>query len=159
MKKLFLELLELSVLLLLLSCNNNDIYNHYQSIDDEGWSNKNNITFDFEVDDTISLHNMYIYVRHNQEYQFNNLWLFIKSSAPNGKISIDTVECLLADNKGKWFGRGLGDIFDLEILWGKNVRFPLKGRYVVEYQQAMRVDNLQGIKKMGLRIEKIQLTQ
>ncbi len=84
------------------------------------------------------------------------MWVFIKSSAPNGQTSIDTLECILADKTGKWAGDGLGDIWDIQIPWRMNVRFPVSGKYTVEYEQAMRVDDLPGIMDMGLRIEKAE---
>lgn len=158
MKNTKVKLIPFIVLILILnSCNNNNIYDRYQKIDGEVWNNKQKLRFEFDIDDTISLHNIYLNIRHDQEYSYNNLWLFIKSIAPNGRNSIDTLECILANNKGLWLGNGLGDILDLEVLWKKNIRFPFKGTYYVEVEQAMRVDNLQGIKKIGLRIEKIKI--
>ena len=138
----------------LVSCDSNRVYEEYTEIPDNTWNNKNKVKFEFEISDTTTLHNVYINVRHASHYQYNNLWIFVKSSAPNGKTDIDTVECLLADKTGKWIGDGLGDIWDLQIPWKMNVRFPVSGKYIVEYEQAMRVDDLPGIMDIGLRVEK-----
>ncbi|HOZ29796.1 MAG TPA: gliding motility lipoprotein GldH [Bacteroidales bacterium] len=140
--------------LLFTSCDRNRVYEEYIKIDDYVWQNKNIVRFEFEIQDTSSLHNVYINVRHATIYPYNNLWLFIKSSSPNGLTNIDTVECVLSDEKGKWLGDGSGDIWDIQIPWKMGVRFPIAGNYIVEYQQAMRVDALPGIMDMGLRIEK-----
>lgn len=138
----------------LISCDRNRVYEEYTEIPDNIWNNKNKVKFEFEITDTASLHNVYVSIRHASHYQYNNLWVFIKSSAPNGKTDIDTLECILADKTGKWAGDGLGDIWDIQIPWKMNVRFPVSGKYIVEYEQAMRVDDLPGIMDMGLRIEK-----
>lgn len=140
--------------ILFTSCDRNKVYEEFIKIDDYVWQNKTKIKFEFEIKDTTSLHNVYINVRHATVYPYNNLWLFIKSSSPNGQTNIDTVECVLSDSKGKWLGDGIGDIWDMQIPWKMGVRFPVAGKYIVEYEQGMRVDALPGITDMGLRIEK-----
>lgn len=136
MKKTNKKALSLLVLMFFnvffISCDRNKVYEEYQNIHDKD-----------------------IPIRHSSEYQYKNLWLFVKSSAPNGVIKIDTLECNLADDYGKWYGKGSGSIRNLQWPWKMNVRFPHKGKYSVEYEQAMRIDQLPGIMKMGLRIEKV----
>ena len=71
-------------------------------------------------------------------------------------MSNDTLECILADEKGKWLGNGLGDIYDNQILFKKNVRFPLAGKYTFEIQHGMRADIVPLIMDVGLRIAKTE---
>ena len=144
-------------LILFMSCDRNKVYEDYIKIDNYVWMNDNNVKFEFDVDDTVSLYNVYINVRHANVYPYSNLWLFITSSAPNGAKNKDTVECILAGNNGKWLGDGLGDIWDMQRPWKLNVRFGHKGKYRIEMEQAMRVDALPGIMDMGLRVEKVEV--
>jgi len=146
-------LLILAIVLTLVSCDRNKVYEEYVEFDEIAWGLDNPVNFEFEVEDTVGLHNVYINVRHANLYQFNNLWMFVTSSAPNGTINVDTVECVLADIEGKWLGEGLGDIWDIQIPWKQNVRFPYKGKYRVECVQGMRIDKLPGIMGIGLRVE------
>ena len=69
-------------------------------------------------------------------------------------MSNDTLECILADEKGKWLGTGIGDIYDNQIPFKKNVLFPKKGKYKFEIEQGMRTDIVPLIMDIGLRIEK-----
>ena len=69
------------------------------------------------------------------------------------KVLLKTFHLHLSDSKGKWLGEGLGDIWDIQIPWKMGVRFPVAGKYLVEYEQGMRVDALPGIMDLGLRIE------
>ena len=135
------------------SCDRNKVYEDYIEIDDYVWNSSKPLSFEFEVSDTSALHDIYVNVRHANQYQYSNLWLFINSWSPSGLKAVDTLECVLADDHGKWVGSGLGDIWDTQILWKKNVRFATAGKYHVEYNQAMRTDNLVGIMDMGLRVE------
>jgi gliding motility-associated lipoprotein GldH len=68
----------------------------------------------------------------------------------------DTIEVILADNRGKWLGSGLGDIWDLQQIYKENIRFAQQGRYTFEYQQAMRTEKLPFILDVGLRVEKVK---
>lgn len=156
MKKNSIILSLFVAIFLFASCDRNKVYEKNIEIDNNLWKNSESVKFEFEIDDTVSLHNVFINIRHASGYQFNNLWLFVKSSAPNGQTNIDTLECVMSDKTGKWLGDGLGDIYDLQLPWRLNVRFPVKGKYTVEFKQAMRVEVLPGIMDMGLRVEKAE---
>jgi gliding motility-associated lipoprotein GldH len=60
----------------------------------------------------------------------------------------------LADYDGKWLGSGISDVKFNRFLFQKGVRFPQKGRYFFEIEQAMRVKDLKGIVDIGIRLEK-----
>ena len=146
----------LVITLFICSCNNNKVYEEYVEIKDNKWSNDNIVKFEFEIEDTSNLHNIYINIRHANVYQYNNLWLFVTSSAPNGDKETDTLECVLVDKENKWIGEGLGDIWDAQIPWKANIRFSHSGIYRVQFEQAMRVDVLHGIMDIGLSVEKVE---
>ncbi len=73
---------------------------------------------------------------------------------PDGFVSRDTLECILADESGAWLGDGSGDIFDNQILFKKNFKMKQKGNYVFVLEQGMRVENLPMIMDVGIRLEK-----
>jgi gliding motility-associated lipoprotein GldH len=70
-------------------------------------------------------------------------------------MSVDTLECLLADEQGSWLGKGAGNVWDNQILLKKNVRFPRKGVYSFLITQGMRKDPLVDVADVGLRIERV----
>lgn len=143
-------------ILLLSSCNNGVLYQKYVSLPDKVWDVKNPLIFKVEVSDTMNYYNIFVNVRNEDNYTYSNLYLFINITSPAHTTEKDTMECMLADpNTGKWFGRGLGDIWDNKILFKRNVRFPRKGEYLFSYTQAMRTDKLSMIRDAGLSIEKV----
>ena len=77
--------------------------------------------------------------------------------SPDGRSLTDTLEYDLADEKGRWYGKGSGDVHELRLPWRSNVYFPLKGEYVFRIQHGMRSTDLRGVYDFGLRIEKITI--
>lgn len=144
------------IMIFLNSCDSNRVFQEYKKIDKYIWDENDIIEFQFEIDDTISLHNLYVNIRHSGNYPFNNLWLFITSTAPNGISTTDTINCIFADKSGKWLGDGSGDLWDNRILWKQMVRFPMTGEYTVAYQHGMRLGLLPAILDVGLRVEKVE---
>ncbi len=107
-----------------------------------------------DVLDTVSLFNLFVNIRNTGNYKYSNLFLFVDVFQPEGKIERDTIECILADSRGKWLGSsGSGSIWDNQILFNRKARFPGVGKYVFRFTQAMREKELEGIMDVGLRIE------
>ena len=136
------------------SCDSKRVFEQNQAIPESGWAVSNIIKLKVDIKDPSTPTNFYINVRNADGYPWKNVCLFIKTTFPNGKMSDDTLDCTLADDKGKWLGRGIGDLYDSQIPFKRNVRFPLAGTYSFEIQQGMRMDNIPLIMDVGLRIEK-----
>lgn len=147
-------LLLLGVLLLAASCNKNVVFSKYQTFKDNEWLAKDKAVFDLEITDTQALNTISLMIRHGDAYPYNNLFLFVTTSYPDGKVLKDTMEVVLANQKGEWQGSGVGDIFDLKVPIKKNVRFPLAGKYQFSFEQGMRVDPLPMMMDFGFEIEK-----
>ena len=139
-----------------LSCDSNTIFEEYIEVKDASWKRENIASFEFNVVDTSSPHNLYINVRNAGDYAFNNLYLFVTIKGPDNQSKTDTVNCILADNRGRWKGTGIGDLWDYSTPFLGNVKFAQKGKYIISYEQAMRVEEgLKGITDLGLKIEKV----
>ena len=138
------------------ACDSARIFEQNREIPESGWEQTNKVKFDVEIKDPATAAHFYINVRNADGYPYANLFLFIKTVFPNGKFSNDTLECVLADEKGKWLGTGIGDLYDNQIPFKRNVRFPIAGAYHFEIEQGMRMENVPLILDVGLRIEKAE---
>jgi gliding motility-associated lipoprotein GldH len=146
-----------SFLLLLSSCNSNVVFSDTHTMAENTWKLMDIASFNAEVNDTITSNNIFFTLRSSSSYPFRNIWLFVTTIAPDGKSITDTLQFNLADEKGKSFGRGFGDIHELDLPYKSNVYFPAKGIYQFRIQHGMRVEDLKGLYDFGLRIEKIPL--
>jgi gliding motility-associated lipoprotein GldH len=153
--KRHLFILLAGVILAFCSCNKGVMYQKYTSLTDNVWDKSNPVTFTVPLDDTVNRYNVFINVRNADDFEWGNLYLFIDITAPNNATERDTLNCLLADNSGKWRGEGLGDIWDNKIPFKYNTRFH-KGDYKFKITQAMRVDKLVEIMDIGLRVEQVK---
>ena len=144
----------LTMLFFITACSKNVVYSKYQTFKEDGWHTKDKAVFDVEITDTQALNNISLMVRHQDAYPYSNLFLFVTTKYPDGKVLTDTMEVVLSNHKGEWQGSGAGDIFDFKVPIKKNVRFPFAGKYQFIFEQGMRVDPLPMIMDFGFEIEK-----
>lgn len=154
LKRLLIPALFVSGILFFVSCDSQRVFEDNIEIADNLWNADTIVKLEVDIADTTTPNNFYINVRNAEGYPYSNLYLFIKTRFPNGQQSNDTLECVLADEKGQWLGNGMGDIYDNQIPFKRNVRFPVTGKYTFELQHGMRVKDLPLIMDVGLRIEK-----
>jgi gliding motility-associated lipoprotein GldH len=143
-----------AVLILLSSCNNDIIFADSMPIEGNTWNLSDIATFDVHVDDTVTAGSVIFTIRTGAGYPFRNIYLFVSTSAPDGTSISDTLRYNLADENGNWYGKGLGDINELDLPYKMNVYFPQKGVYRFSIQHGMRTQDLKGVFDFGIRIVK-----
>lgn len=156
-------LLFLIFLTLLVSCDSKQIFDEYTSLQSGQWEINTPITYQFTIKDTLAKKNLFLNIRNDNDYEFNNLFLITKMKFPDGNSIIDTLEYDMADKVGNFLGKGFSEIKENKLFYKEHILFPTKGNYSLEVFQAMRkngnvegIQKLQGIIGVGFRIEKIQ---
>jgi gliding motility-associated lipoprotein GldH len=137
-----------------ISCTDIAVYESNYDVKKEVWSIDSVAHFSVNVTDTISPHHIFVNIRNTTSYPNSNLFLFIHTTSPHGATLRDTLECILADKRGDWLGKGFGDLRDNRIPYKRYIRFPEQGVYSINIQHGMRTNNLQGIASVGVRVEK-----
>jgi gliding motility-associated lipoprotein GldH len=156
MKHQIISMVVMMATLLLFSCDRGMIYDHFETMEDGTWGWRDAREFDVEVSDTISLHNIYLQVRHTVEYPMSNLYMFVYVKSPEGQLLKDTVNIQLARPDGKWIGRGSGHMKELSLLYRKQTRFGEPGVYTFTLEQGMRNPELP-VTDIGIRIVSINV--
>lgn len=136
------------------------MFDEYKALNGK-WNKDSIVTFSFEQKDTVSKYNMFINVRNNNAYPYNNLYLIIQMQDPGTKlVKVDTLEYQMANPDGSLMGQGFSDIKESKLWYKENVNFPKAGKYKVSIQQAVRkggqvpgVEELEGVTDLGFRIE------
>lgn len=139
-----------------MSCSKNVVFSEYTKIPEEGWKIENKLSYSVDITDNKAYHNVFLNVRHADSYPFSNLFVFLTTTYPDGKTSVDTLECILANKKGEWQGDGAGDLWDNKIPLKQNLMFPQTGKYIFTFEQGMRQNPLPLILDFGVTIEKVK---
>ncbi|MDR2065572.1 MAG: gliding motility lipoprotein GldH [Prevotellaceae bacterium] len=141
------------ILILFASCTDNGIYRQNKPIASTGWHKDSTAQFTAPVADTISEFDIYIYVRNTNDYPFQNLYLFLKTTSPRGISAADTINLIIADDYGKWTGKSISRIWENKFPYIGNIKFANSGNYVFDIRQGMRLDVLKGISDVGIEIK------
>lgn len=143
-------------MLLSVSCNRDVVFTDFFEIPEKTWSLSDIPSFDVPINDTLNSNNIWLMIRTRSDYPYRNIYLFVTASTPGGITITDTLQYDLADEKGNWYGKGFGNIHALNLPYKTNVYFPLKGNYMFKIQHGMRIENLNGVYDIGLKVEKIR---
>jgi gliding motility-associated lipoprotein GldH len=150
----YLIILIVTSFILSTACNSDVVFTDSRPMPLKSWELMNITAFRVPISDTIHSNNVIFTIRTGSSYPFRNIYLFVKTTSPDGKFITDTLQYYLADEMGKWYGRGFGDIHELNLPYKSNVYFPMKGTYLFNIQHGMRIENLNSVYDFGLKIEK-----
>ncbi len=135
--------------IIFIACEKNT-HENYHSFHEKGWHTDSAITFNYIITDTNKTYNFRLKIRHTVDYEFRNLFVFLEDK------NKDTVEINLATKSGKWLGKGVSNIREVEYFIAKRRSFSKEGTYSVKIEQAMRygekekIEVLQQILDVGL---------
>ena len=140
------------IFLILSSCDPDMVFDKFQKTENGKWSWADKKTFNVLITDSLKSYNILINIRHTTDYPKSNLFVFITTKAPNGHFMRDTIEIKIANDRGKWFGNGFGDIKLVSRIYRKAIRFAYKGEYTFTVEHGMRLPEIP-VTDVGLRIE------
>lgn len=144
------------------SCDQNRVFDEYHELDGS-WSKTDSIHFEFEQNDTINPYNLFLNIRNNNEYPFNNLFVIVSLKNPSNEVKIDTLEYQMANPDGTLMGNGFTDVKESKLWYQENFVFKKAGKYEVDIMHALResgeiggLERVDGVTEVGFRIEKIK---
>ena len=60
------------------------------------WDVENHVPIDVTVNDTLGIYVFGLGLRHMENYRYSNLFVFLHTTMPNGNVTHDTIQCILA---------------------------------------------------------------
>jgi len=141
-------------LVLFFSCEESRVFDKDIAIASAGWDYDDIKTFEVNITDTVSSYNMYVNVRHTDEYPFNNIWLRITTIFPDSTKEEGRVNIQISEPGGRWTGNCADGICYNSIPIQQNFTFSELGSYTFIIQQDMRINPLPSIMNVGLKVEK-----
>ncbi|MEZ5046147.1 MAG: gliding motility lipoprotein GldH [Chitinophagaceae bacterium] len=150
--------ISLIVCLLLQACLQSSVYEKHIDIAKFQWNTKDVCSYDIDITDTTAQYQIFLMLRHTDEYNFSNIILKIETQAPDKTLTSVTTDIPLAEDNGKWLARGMEEIYEHKMPLTKNgspLVFNQKGIYNISIQHIMRENPLDHIMSVGIRLEKI----
>lgn len=147
-------------LLTLSSCKQIDLFERSVTVPGHKWDNSFKPSFTFTIKDTASAYKLFVVLRHNDKYNYNNIYVNIITRQP-GQDSTQKAryDLTLANNEKGWLASGMDDIYEHRIPLtptDQEFRFRKPGDYTFTIEQIMRENPLKNVLNVGLRIEKIE---
>jgi gliding motility-associated lipoprotein GldH len=136
------------------ACTTVDLYEKDLTIPGFKWKSSFKPEFTFLIKDTAVQYQLFLVLRHNEKYNYNNIWINLYSQPPGDSVHKAPYELQLANNEG-WIGTGMDDIYEHRIELTKPIRLKA-GIYHFKIEQIMREDPLENVMNVGLRVEKKQ---
>ena len=126
------------------------------------WHKDSLAIFEFTPKDSIKPYDVFVNIRTEKQYRFNNLHLIVALEYPNGKMQKDTLEYAMAEKNGELMGAGYS--LKEHKLWYKGHDKPFvfdeNGTYQISIGHAMRkngekngIVNLEAVTDVGISVE------
>ena len=147
--------------LLLVSCDKKRVFDQYKTVGD-AWQKDSIASFTYNNQDTTERYDLFLNLRSNSDYAYNNIFLIVSMEAPGGMTKVDTLQYQMAEADGKLMGEGFSDVKESKLFYKEKYKFSAIGDYKIAIQQAVRQSGkvagekeLKGITEVGFRIEKL----
>jgi len=143
------------IFILLLSCNQSNIYSNYYNFEDKIWHSDSSIVFDFNSRNE-ELLNFNLILSYSDEYPFQNIYSsYSLLDSEKNILKSDMIELQLFDKKyGYPLGDGIFKNFTVDTLIIKSLEIKKNQEYTLLVKHSMRDDQLLGVSRLALVVEK-----
>ncbi len=141
--------------LLLMACRPSVVFEQYKNVPDETWNRYQVMEFVTLIPDS-GQYQVNVCLRHTTDYEMANLWCFVSLRSSGALQLRDTLNLKIAEADGRWLGHG-GTIKTLEQPIRHNPLILPKGNVIFRIGQAMKLEDIKGVKDVGIVIEKVHV--
>ncbi len=142
----------MTAVILLAACGENIVYSHYEAVEGRGWRKNDTLSFTTTVMVPDRDLDVYVDVRHGNNYPYRNLALSLTSmlsSPADSLVRTDTLRLMLADSEGRWTGEGFTNLYhNASYVTTLRLDTPATCRFVL--LPAMQDSLLQGVSDIGV---------
>jgi gliding motility-associated lipoprotein GldH len=142
------------IILFFVSCSSDNIFEKHEKMDGNKWLKSKVLTFEVPIEDTSSVYNISLAIRHAEYYPFANILIGINQITPSGEERYKDFDLKLRNADGSFIGDGSGDIWDTELLVYDKISFNTKGIYKFMVENHMPNVETEGIMEVGFLVVK-----
>lgn len=143
-----------ALLLSLSSCKNDVLVSARWNFDHHRWIAGDDKSMTMVAVDTTQAYLMNIWIEHSATYSFQNLYIRLKTTFPSGKQVSSVTSLELANPDGSWAGKCGGKMCHITLPLQRGFTFPEIGEYQLTIEPYMRIDTIEGLKRMTVTCRK-----
>lgn len=141
--------------LALFGCGESPLYEKVYSFSDREWSLDQKPEFKVEIQDTTAVYDISLTLRTTTDYKYNNLWVFLKTTIPDGQSERKPFQIRIANDDGSWIGRKTGSVVETSLDFPAR-KLPMKGEYTFTIEQAVTQSVIDEVLDIGLRVKEVK---
>ncbi len=135
------------------ACGSDYLFEETYPLEETGWAYTDTLDFNFSIEDTSRVYNLYLDVEHSTQYAYQNLYTKIYTRFPSGERLDKIVSLELADKTGAWQGDCSREKCRFLAPIQMNAFFNETGKYTITLEQYMRESPTEGIQGVGFKLE------
>lgn len=134
----------------MIGCEKSPIVNSEIELKEGIWSFDDIVSIDFNIAMSDQRHNLILQIDHSIEYEFQNIYINIETTFPDGDTKSKTLPIDLAKKNGQWIGQCNSNNCNLEIVLLQQFIFKDLGDYKISITQHSREESLKNINRLNL---------
>ena len=135
-----------------ISCTNDAIIHHYETVSDEGWNRKDTLRFPLPEITKEGNYSVEVGLRFNSQYPYEGVWIEVETELKNPHfIRKDTICIATANNDGRPKGQGVVFLQTDTLLTTLPLTEGQAGE--IRLRHIMQRETLTGIRDVGLKVK------
>jgi gliding motility-associated lipoprotein GldH len=130
------------------SCKKDVLASAEWRMPDQQWITGDNKIMKIQAPDTTQAYIMDVRIDYKSSYSFQNLYVRLLTTFPSGKEVKSITSLELANPDGSWAGECSGKTCSITLPLHRVFTFPEIGEYTLTIEPYMRMDTIEGIKRI-----------
>lgn len=139
---------------ILASCGEQPYFEKEYSFENRKWDQDLKPKFEVKIDDVSKPFNITLFLRTTTDYPYNNLWVYLKTTIPDGTTKREPFEIRISNPDGSWVGTKTGTVVETALYFKERI-LPQKGTYTFEIEQAITKSTVDEVLDIGLSVGQV----
>ena len=137
---------------LLFSCGEQPFYEKVIAFDDREWKLDVKPKYSFEVKDVSVDYDFTLSLRTTTDYQYSNVWVFMKTITPDGTVAREPFEIVITKDDGSWVGEKSGSVVTTPLYF-RSRKLPKAGKYTFIIEQGITQSKVDEVLDLTFRVD------
>jgi gliding motility-associated lipoprotein GldH len=137
------------------SCNKKSDNQYYHCFINHSWYRFNILQFEIPVEKSDQRFDVYLFIRHNRDYEFNTMDFNMVMTTPSGEERIREYQMNIRNKGGNFSGRFIGDSCEVSIALTSEMHFPKKGILTIKIENLIPRMETNGLLGVGIRMKPV----